>query len=343
MRWRALLVLAAALVVVPAPSSLPAHRQRDKCRFYVAFYNDDRYVSGAPWDAECGHGSWHSPPWGNWGVDSNGGSRIDGDQFYGWKAKDGQHQWNSCKRDYPPPDDDNYNAANWTEEETTGSSEWYGNLIIDWPVGPQGCAGKDGRRFIVSDNWMELYELDPIDGDEMVGAMDIPDLEIQSLDCDHDGCFGNWSDSVEPSDVTGYYDDPFATIRMYVEAELIEVGGDLPDQAASFPVSDVGVAGHLLPAPPEVAGGGLLRSVIALARLGPQVAWLPSTMQASPEIEVTVLDAQTGFPLEGAKALWVEEVGGTLYVRNGRTDANGRAATSHSVPGARNLLVVAPG
>lgn len=51
------------------------------CQHYVEMFNRDRHVYEAP-NAECG--GIHTVPFGNWGVDSNYGSRQDTDQFAGW-------------------------------------------------------------------------------------------------------------------------------------------------------------------------------------------------------------------------------------------------------------------
>jgi len=71
------------------------------CRHHQWFFNRDRYVEGAPWDAECSP-SLHTPIWGAWGVMSNVGLAYDGEQFRGWCEPDTAcidpgRQWNSCK------------------------------------------------------------------------------------------------------------------------------------------------------------------------------------------------------------------------------------------------------
>lgn len=44
--WLVVAVILATHVTSPAP-------QLDKCRFYIFLRNDNRYVAGAPWSAEC--------------------------------------------------------------------------------------------------------------------------------------------------------------------------------------------------------------------------------------------------------------------------------------------------
>ena len=53
------------------------------CRVSVAGLNRARKVTGAV-HAECPQDVVHSPPFGNWGVCSNYGSKHDGHQFDGW-------------------------------------------------------------------------------------------------------------------------------------------------------------------------------------------------------------------------------------------------------------------
>ncbi len=54
------------------------------CYAFVNFHNRRRRVYGDV-NAECPGGQLHTPPFGNWGVDSNWGVRYDGFQFPGWK------------------------------------------------------------------------------------------------------------------------------------------------------------------------------------------------------------------------------------------------------------------
>ena len=52
------------------------------CTFSVAGLNDWRKVMG-PVNVECGGFLQRSAPWGNWGVNSNFGTRNDTTQFQG--------------------------------------------------------------------------------------------------------------------------------------------------------------------------------------------------------------------------------------------------------------------
>jgi hypothetical protein len=91
-------ILAAVTIVDPFADSVPAQTSQT-CELRKSFFNRNRYVFGSV-NAECsGDFMWcppfsHSVPWGNWGVDSNVGSRRNSDQFAGWRDF-GSLQWNS--------------------------------------------------------------------------------------------------------------------------------------------------------------------------------------------------------------------------------------------------------
>jgi len=77
---------------------------RHYCHVYLQLENKDRHCYGNV-HAECGDEQWHTPPWGNWGVDSNLGYRWDDHQFQGWFKKEPSarwYQWNSCTVYYKP-------------------------------------------------------------------------------------------------------------------------------------------------------------------------------------------------------------------------------------------------
>ena len=66
-----------------------------RCVIRVEVVNHNRYAYHTA--EEC-DGLFHSAPWGNWGVNSNLGTRLDTDQFQGWKQPCIQTkvEWNSC-------------------------------------------------------------------------------------------------------------------------------------------------------------------------------------------------------------------------------------------------------
>jgi hypothetical protein len=200
-RWR----FVALLVLVPATTLVAGY-----CRISVAGLNRYRFVPGwAPLGQECGWeepGCWHSPPFGNWGVDSNYGSRVDGAQFVGWHGG----QWNSCTYFYPPPDCRYYNFA-WphcTDQQTASGVNVHGTKHVDIAVRcPEDWDGdgicdrggcKDVGPYGEWYNFAELYEIDlpvpPWCGrDDYVDTLYFPPTEV-NLVCEPGYCYGAGTD-----------------------------------------------------------------------------------------------------------------------------------------------------
>jgi hypothetical protein len=142
------------------------------CTLSVAGLNKDRFVWGLLFQ-ECGWeepGCWHSPPFGNWGVDSNYGQRQDTNQFEGWKPLSSQWQWNSCTAYYLPPNCDYYNWNNCTQQRDRYTANPHGTKGVSLATScPQdtngdGICDTGGCKEIFSysegTNWMAMYELD---------------------------------------------------------------------------------------------------------------------------------------------------------------------------------------
>jgi hypothetical protein len=132
MKWVKICQLAALLYVC----EFGLHAQT--CRLQVSGLNRNRIGYG-PFDQECDTGlPWpfrHSVPFGNWGVTSNYGPKIDGYQFQGWcrrdyvcynngecaiRCNDDCYEWNSCTVDwrYSPPNCSLYNYNNCWAQQT---------------------------------------------------------------------------------------------------------------------------------------------------------------------------------------------------------------------------------
>lgn len=73
----------------------PAAFAQPRCVISVNMVNHNRYAYQTA--EECAR-FFHSTPWGNWGVNSNVGTRRDTDQFKGWRQSCAQTkvEWNSC-------------------------------------------------------------------------------------------------------------------------------------------------------------------------------------------------------------------------------------------------------
>ena len=93
-------VIVSAVLALLLGHTVRAAAQCVGCDRMLQVENVNRVVFGNI-IAECPGGGGHSVPYGNWGVDSNFGSRYDGFQFPGWKASGGWRQWNSCTTVYP--------------------------------------------------------------------------------------------------------------------------------------------------------------------------------------------------------------------------------------------------
>ncbi|HXG33909.1 MAG TPA: hypothetical protein VNJ11_11125, partial [Bryobacteraceae bacterium] len=147
----------------------------------------------------------HSAPFGNWGVDSNYGTRVDGDQFQGWHYGDGHHQWNSCTYFYPCPDSScrycNYPWPSCTDQKTIGAVNTHGSKYVDvWvscPVDTDGDGDcdqggcKDVWAYGENNNWVRLFELDFdifwCHADDYVDTLYFPPTEV-NLFCEPGYC-----------------------------------------------------------------------------------------------------------------------------------------------------------
>lgn len=160
-KWKLLAVLAVAASVLAAPLKRVS-AQADYCTYHITFKNDKRRVPGAV-NKECG--GVHSPPWGNWGVDSNYTSRQDGYQFAGWHPLDGWRQWNSCTRDY------NYPA--YLNDNGRGQRA-YPDIPHNYSTTSWGPSGTCPNVVTFSGSYMKIWELDKRAGDDEVGVLGYP-------------------------------------------------------------------------------------------------------------------------------------------------------------------------
>ena len=182
-------------VVVSATVFVSPHLHAGICRLSVAGLNRERVVAAwADLNQECGgiQDCWHSPPYGNWGVDSNYGRRVDGDQFQGWYPEYPHLMWNCCTRDYPPGG----------EQRSFAGENVHGSKTVDvWVNCPEdidsdgecdvgGC--KDVWGYGESNNWATLFELDPgpwpCGIDDYVDTLDFPPTEV-NLICEPGYCY----------------------------------------------------------------------------------------------------------------------------------------------------------
>ena len=219
------------------------------CRLSVAGLNRNRAVMG-PVHAECPL-TLHSTPFGNWGVTSNFGQKIDGHQFNGWcqntqacdnngncavHCRDGWYEWNSCTDipQFSPPNATLYNAMNGTQQVTTTGINVHGTRIFDvrvpCPVDSNsdgladsgGCTGV--RTHSSGVNFMSLYELDPGTTDDLIQTVYFPELVVPT-GCRTWNCPPAISDWVAPNG----YDSPSTPAKVYAEISMLVNSGTFID------------------------------------------------------------------------------------------------------------------
>ncbi len=175
----------ALVLAAPSPDWVEAEAQYDEayCRTDYTLENDRRRVTGIV-ETEChyecfrfNHWEWcHDPPYGNWGVSSKYGPRIDGFQFTGWYPSDGWLQWNSCTTLFNQ--DEHFNDGNGRQRsdgtyEVGTRSTWYRTGYRH----RNNCRKITPEVHTERDVEMRLYELDPYSFDDHV-----TDLEYGSID-----------------------------------------------------------------------------------------------------------------------------------------------------------------
>jgi hypothetical protein len=191
-------------------SSVPVSAQY--CRVQLSMQNSNRWVTSDSIHAECTPG-WHTVPFGNWGVDSIWGSRVDGNQFAGWDGMFQSSEWNSCTDTYPwDPDrfgvgvfyNEDLNYNNLGDAQSSSTAYFYAGAYLDyWDDCPKdtnwdglcdagGCSGQQAFTFSFPYEYLNLYELDWPDSDDWVGTLYVNGggCQVQFQYCDLWGCGG---------------------------------------------------------------------------------------------------------------------------------------------------------
>lgn len=219
------------------------------CRLSVAGLNRERRVMG-PVSAECPD-PLHSAPFGNWGVTSNFGGKLNGRQFDGWchdmricendgtcrnVCRDGWYEWNSCTTNtrFQPPNCTLYNAKDCTEQVSTTGINVLGTQTVDIGVScPSASPGSESldrggcnevRNYSRTNNFMSLYELDPVTGDELIQTMYFPALLVD-LRCNAWGCPPAGSNWLAPLG----YDSPASPAKVFAEMAMVVNSGTFVD------------------------------------------------------------------------------------------------------------------
>ena len=220
--------------------------------------NQNRKVMG-PVSAECSRP--HSVPFGNWGVTSNVGHKVDGHQFNGWcrnrvlcdnygdctgHCQDSWYEWNSCTTDpqWKPDNCDLYNYNSCSQQITTRGENTHGSTTTDVYVSCPYDSDGDGTcdtggcaaitSFSSGTNWMALYELDLRDDDELVQSMYFPSVTL-NLNCGVMSCNSATSSWLTPTS----YDTPRSPALVYSQlafrvtsGRFVDTGGTCAQRAA---------------------------------------------------------------------------------------------------------------
>ena len=223
------------------------------CRLSVAGVNRERRVMGSI-SAECPH-PLHSAPFGNWGVASNFGPKLNGHQFQGWchdmlvcdnagqclsNCSDGWYEWNSCTTNplFQAPNCSLYNAADCTGQISTMGINVLGTQAVDVPVTCPLDSDRDGvldsggcrdlRTYSRGNNFMSMYELDPLATDELVQTIYYPDIAVP-LACEILRCPAAGSEWVRPVG----YDSPASPPKVFAEMAMVINSGAFLDSAGA--------------------------------------------------------------------------------------------------------------
>lgn len=149
----------------------------------------------------------HTPPFGNWGVETANIRKIDRDQFRGWHQDDDHRQWNSCTSD---TDFDEHYNFDYRHGRMTAQKADPDNVeeVGVWSMHLQGTC--TDRTVLVQNMYMEIYELDPgLGDDQRVATLHYPESIEIKMSCqvstpgDGPTCYGQsdwfWPVSVEPA------------------------------------------------------------------------------------------------------------------------------------------------
>lgn len=219
------------------------------CRLSVAGLNRDRKVAGDI-ATECPN-PLHSAPFGNWGVTSNFGQKRNSHQFDGWchdsrvcdndgncrtACRDGWYEWNSCTVDrlYKAPNCTVYNAKECTEQATTQGINVHGTQLVeirvrcpidtnnDGVADTGGCG--DVQSYAHGPNFMSVYELDPLTGDELVQTAYFPPTPV-ALNCTVGGCPAAGSEWRPPE----RHESPATPAKVWAEMATVVNSGTFVD------------------------------------------------------------------------------------------------------------------
>lgn len=151
-------VVAVTVLSLPFGAAL-VDAANNYCTWDMHFSNNQRRVPGSV-NLEC-TGLHDDDGWGNWGINSNTGSRRNGFQFPGWYSKGGWKQWQSCTREHPRPDRRYYNdaASGYRKQKADpDDSRHYASARFRSPRGTCRATAPGVHTYLGV--YMDVYELD---------------------------------------------------------------------------------------------------------------------------------------------------------------------------------------
>jgi len=223
------------------------------CTLSVAGLNRERRVTGEI-ATEC-PAPLHSAPFGNWGVTSNFGPKRDGHQFQGWcrdsrvcdnngscrtECRDGWYEWNSCttRAEFRPPNCTLYNAEECTSQVSTQGINVMGTQTVairvrcpidtnnDGTADAGGCT--DVKSYTHGSNFMSVYELDPVTGDQLVQSLYFPPTPV-NLNCTVGSCPPTGSEWTRPF----RWESPEVPAKVHAEMAMVVNSGTFSDPAGA--------------------------------------------------------------------------------------------------------------
>ncbi len=282
------------------------------CRFSIAGVNRNRRVIGEI-AAECPD-PLHTAPFGNWGATSNFGPKRNGRQFDGWchdtricdnsgncrnVCRDGWYEWNTCTTHslFRAPNCTLYNSAECTEQVSTTDVNVLGTQTFDVPVAcPSTSTGSSFDRggcadvpdYTRTDNFMSLYELDPLTGDELIQSLYFPAISVP-LRCTPWGCPPTGSEWVNPI----RWDSPATPAKVFAEMAIAVNSGTFVDSAGAcrIPALNLRAVSSASFLPGTLADGSIATAFAGNLVMGEFTAAtlsLPATLGG---LQVRVIDA----------------------------------------------------
>lgn len=178
-----------AIPIEPFDAPLVDARNRTRgCLILATWHNDVRRV-GRPVNVECRGIHAQDDHRGNWGVASHRSRPVDGFQFAGWDRRDGWLTWQSCTRNYPPPNGTHYNdpSTGYSTQKAHPDNDRIYGYEADRGASRRSCQAINKGVYTFLDNYMTLYELDWPDGDDKVADLIYGDISVPVT------CSGPWN------------------------------------------------------------------------------------------------------------------------------------------------------